>query len=216
MKVDDAAVDQAEQNVARQNQIDVAELRRRLAADGIDARAVPRRPAQPDVAARACASAKSSRQVKVSDLEIDQFMREQQRQHRRRSALEINLAHMLVAVPEDASDAQVGDAAGAGPARAASARAPARTSPTLAQRILRCARRARNGGQMGLRSADRYPPLFVEATRNLRRSAASPDRCARAPASMCSRCSTSASAACRRAPSRKAMRATSCCAPDRS
>jgi peptidyl-prolyl cis-trans isomerase SurA len=28
-----------------------------------------------------------------------------------------------------------------------------------------------NGGQMGLRSADRYPPLFVEATQNLRAGA---------------------------------------------
>ncbi|RYY77575.1 MAG: molecular chaperone SurA, partial [Comamonadaceae bacterium] len=27
---------------------------------------------------------------------------------------------------------------------------------------------AQNGGQVGLRTADRYPPLFVEATRNLR------------------------------------------------
>ena len=35
IKVDESAVDQAEQNVARQNQIDVAELRLRIAGDGM-------------------------------------------------------------------------------------------------------------------------------------------------------------------------------------
>jgi peptidyl-prolyl cis-trans isomerase SurA len=35
VRVDDALVDQAELNVARQNRIDVAELRRRLTADGM-------------------------------------------------------------------------------------------------------------------------------------------------------------------------------------
>ena len=35
IRVDDAAVDQAEQNIARQNQMDVAELHRRVVKDGV-------------------------------------------------------------------------------------------------------------------------------------------------------------------------------------
>jgi len=38
LRVEESAVDQAEQAVARQNQIDVAELRRRVALDGINPR----------------------------------------------------------------------------------------------------------------------------------------------------------------------------------
>ena len=39
IKVDEAAIDEAERNVARQNQIEVAEIYRRLAADGVERQA---------------------------------------------------------------------------------------------------------------------------------------------------------------------------------
>lgn len=166
VRVDDAAIDQAEQNIARQNQMDVAELHRRLAADGVmlsQFRAQLRdqlmltRLRERDVEPR----------VRVSDLEIDQYLREQQNNNDP-ATQEINLAQILVAVPDAASPVQIAalqaraqralDRARAGEDFVALVRefSDASDSASLA-----------NGGQLGLRTADRYPPLFLTATQNL-------------------------------------------------
>ena len=141
IKVDEATVDQAEQNVARQNQIDVAELRRRLAADGI-ALAQFREDLRNQLLLTRLRERELEPRVKVSDLDVDQFLREQQQGGNDAAALELNLAHILVAVPENATEAQVASLRSQGPARAA-ARPRRRGLRQAGARVFRCARRGR-------------------------------------------------------------------------
>ena len=67
------------------------------------------------------------------------------------------------------------------------------------------------GGELGMRGVDRYPALFLDATRSLQ-PARSPRSCAAVPASTCSSWSTSATPACPRPATRRRGHATSCCA----
>ena len=105
LKIDEATVDQAELNVARQNQVDVAEFRRRVAADGVEPSQF-RDELRNQLLLTRLRDRELENRVRVSDLELDQFIREQQSVSDP-SAVEINLAHILVAVPESATDAQV-------------------------------------------------------------------------------------------------------------
>jgi peptidyl-prolyl cis-trans isomerase SurA len=165
VRVDEAAVDAAEQSVARQNQVSVADLRRRLERDGIllsqfrdDLRnqLLLARLRERDVEPR----------VKVSDLDVDQFIREQANSTDL-SNIELNLAHILVAVPENATDAQVAELRARAQQILARARAGEDFSK-LARDLSQAPGAAQTAGVVGMRPADRYPPLFVQATQSLR------------------------------------------------
>ena len=164
IKVADTMVDQAEQNVARQNQIDVAELRRRLAADGLTP-AQFRETLRDQVLLTRLRERELESKVKVSDLDVDLYIRQQQSGNEATSA-EYNLAHVLVAVPENATEAQLAERR----ARAERVLQRARAGEEFARLAIEFsdAPGAREtGGLVGLRSADRLPPLFVQAVQNL-------------------------------------------------
>ena len=74
--VDDVAVDQAELTVARQNDISLAELRRRVAAEGI-AQAEFRGDLRRQLLLTKVREREVDSKVKVSDSEVDQYIREQ-------------------------------------------------------------------------------------------------------------------------------------------
>ncbi len=163
IRIDDAAVDQAEQSVARQNQIDVPELRRHVAQDGMTPGQFREQLRNQIVLTRLREREVESR-VRVTDLEVDQYLRDQQGSSNA-SAQEINIAQILVAVPDAATPEQIA----ALQARAQKILERARAGEdfaALARELSDAADRG-NGGQLGLRHVDRYPPLFVEATQNL-------------------------------------------------
>lgn len=164
VKVDEVTINQAEQNVARQNQIDVPELRRRLAADGIPL-AQFRDELRNQLLLTRLRDREVEPRVRVSDLEVDQFIQEQQGSNDL-SSMELNLAQVLVAVPEGTNAAQLAVLQ----AKAERALARARAGEDFA-RIAREMSDApgvgASGGQMGLRPADRYPQLFVNAVQTL-------------------------------------------------
>jgi peptidyl-prolyl cis-trans isomerase SurA len=162
MRVDEVAIDQAEQNVARQNQIDVPELRRRVLADGLAMSQFRQRLRNQLLLMRLREREVESR-VRVSDLEVEQYLREQ-------SAVDpatqpVHLAQILVAVPEAATAVQI--AALENRAKSALARARAGQDFSALVAELSDAPDRANGGQMGLRTPDRYPTIFIEATQNL-------------------------------------------------
>jgi peptidyl-prolyl cis-trans isomerase SurA len=163
IRIDDAAVDLAEQNIARQNQLGVAELRRQLLADGVSASQF-RAQLREQLTLTRLRERELEPRVRVTELDIDQYLREAQ-SNSDPATRQISLAQILVAVPDGASDAQVATL---------QARAEALLSRVRAgedfNNLARAASDApdrSNGGQLGLRTADRYPTLFVDATRAL-------------------------------------------------
>jgi peptidyl-prolyl cis-trans isomerase SurA len=165
IKVEDSTVDQAEQNVARQNHIDVSELRRRLAGEGLDLSQF-REDLRNQLLLTRLRERELEPRVKVSDLEVDQYLRQQQQGGNGAAAQEINLAHILVTVPENATPAQIANLR----AKAQRAQERARAGEDfarLAREFSDSRDTAASGGQLGLRTADRYPPLFVQAVQSL-------------------------------------------------
>ena len=170
IRIEDVAVDQAELNVARQNSMDVPKLRLQLEAEGVTVSQF-REQLREQLALVRLREREVDSKVRVSDLEIDQYRRDQQAA-KDPTQQEINIAQILVAVPEAATAQQVA----ALQARAQAALDRARSGEdfaALARDLSDSADRA-NGGQLGLRNADRLPPLFVEATQNVVAGALTP------------------------------------------
>ncbi|SDM12752.1 periplasmic chaperone for outer membrane proteins SurA [Oryzisolibacter propanilivorax] len=162
IKVDDWALNQAEQTVARQNDVSVEEMHRRLAADGVSPERFREELRQQLLALRVRERDVEAR-VRVSDLDVDQYLREQQ-QAAGGGRLELNLAHIFVRVPESATPVQAAERE----KRAQEIRAQINAGGDFAQlaREYSDAPEGASGGELGLRPAERYPDLFVSATQS--------------------------------------------------
>ena len=164
VRVEDNSVENAVAGVAQQNQLSVDQLRSRLVADGISYSQF-RSELRDELLVSRFRQREVDSRVAVSEQDIDQFLRDQEGNNDV-SSLEINLAQILVAVPENATPEQVA----ALQAKARQVAERARTGAdfaALANEFPDSPGRS-VGGQMGLRNADRYPPLFLDATQRLR------------------------------------------------
>lgn len=163
IKIDDSTVELAMQNVARQNSLSLTQMRQRLQAEGVT-EAQFRADLRDQLMLQRLREREVDARVRVSDLEVDQFIREQQASTDA-TALELNLGHLLVAVPENASASEV--AALQAKAQRAYERARAGEDFAALVRELSDAPERATGGALGLRPAERYPTLFVEAVARL-------------------------------------------------
>lgn len=163
LRVDDAAVLQAERSVAAQNQLSLEEFRRRASAEGVDLNRF-RSELRSQLLLQRVREREVDARVQVSEADIDDFIREQQSQSDPQ-ALALNLAHVLILVPEGSSEAQIQALQARAQTVADRARAGADFAE-LAREFSQAAEGAR-GGEFGLRPAARLPELFVEGTRNL-------------------------------------------------
>ena len=160
VQVSESAVDDAVLNVARQNQLSVDELRQRLTAEGLVFSQF-RADLYSELLLNRLRDRELESQSKVSEREIDQFIRDEEGGNAS-ATQEINLAQILVAVPENASAEQlVGLQARA---QLAAQRARSGTDFTALVKEFSNAPGGSVDGQMGLRSPERYPELFVNAT----------------------------------------------------
>ncbi len=165
IKIDNEAIDQAELNVAASNQLTREEMHKRLAQDGI-ALSSFREQLRTQLTLSRLREREIEGRVRVSDLEVEQFLRDQLKAQAAQVPAQVNLGMILIAVPENSSEA---DAKALGE-RAADVARRARSGESfadLAKAFSQTADRGVNGGEMGLRPADRYPDLFLEATRQL-------------------------------------------------
>ena len=164
LRIDDSSIDNAVQSVAQQNQLSLDDLKKRLSNDGVTF-AKFRSNIRDEILVGRFRQREVDARVKISDVDIDQFLREQEGVDDL-ALIDLNLAQILIAVPENATPAQV--AALQAKAQQAAERARAGTDfVQLVNEFSEPAARAA-GGQLGLRSAERYPTLFVDATKSLR------------------------------------------------
>jgi len=169
-KVEDAELDRAVQSVAAQNQLSVEQLRERLREEGLD---FPRFRAnlRDQILVERTREREVGQRIRITDAELDRYID----QARAQASLEasINLAQILVTVPEGAGAEVVASRR----ARAEAALARVRAGEpfdAVAREVSEDGNRGR-GGEIGLRPAARLPDLFVEATRALRTGQVTPE-----------------------------------------
>jgi peptidyl-prolyl cis-trans isomerase SurA len=162
LRIDEADLDRAVQSIALQNQLTLDQLRERLRQDGIDY-ARFRANLRDQMLVERVREREVYQRIRITDLEVDRFV-DQQRAAAQADA-ELNIAQILVAVPEGASAAE----REARRARAQQALDRVRAGEafaTVAREMSDDANRER-GGEIGLRPASRLPDLFVDAVRPL-------------------------------------------------
>lgn len=163
IKVDEAELDRAVSSVAAANRISVPELRKRLAAEGIEFSRF-RRSLRDQILVERVREREVQARIRATDADIDKFI-EQQR-GAAEAAAELNLAQILVTVPEGASEGVIAER------RARIDEALARVQggadfAGVAREVSEDGNRAA-GGVIGMRPVTRLPDLFVEATKGLK------------------------------------------------
>jgi peptidyl-prolyl cis-trans isomerase SurA len=163
VRIDDAAVNLAEQNLARQGQMDLQALHERMAKDGLSPAALRAQLRDQLTIAKLRERDVESR-VRVSDQDVDRALAEEQAANADPYAREINLAQLLVAVPEKADAALTAQLQ----AQAEALLQRLRSGEDFATLVKQYSDADRSKlGEFGLRRADRYPAAFVEATKNV-------------------------------------------------
>lgn len=161
LRIEDPELDRTVNNVALQNRISLAELRQRLQADGIDF-ARFRNNLRDQMLVERIREREVQSRIKISDAEVESLLAS-------RAAgiapAEFNVAQVLVAVPEGASEADVAQRRQV----AEKALERARGGEDFARIVAELSNGPKEqGGALGMRSLDRLPDLFVEAVRDLR------------------------------------------------
>ncbi|MEP7138203.1 MAG: peptidylprolyl isomerase [Caldimonas sp.] len=169
-RVDEPELDRAVANVAAQNQLTVAQLRERLRKEG-QPYAKFRSNIRDQMMVERVREREVSNRIRITDAEIDDLL--DKRRAAAGSSQEIDIAQILVAVPEGATAAVVEERR----ARAAAALARVRGGEdfaTVAREISDDNNRAQ-GGEIGLRPADRLPDIFVKTVRPLKPGEIAPE-----------------------------------------
>ena len=159
IRIDDAAVDRAIGRIAQEQKLSVPQLRQRIESGGTPFSAF-RAELASELAIGRMREREIESRIQVSEAEIDAFLSEQGS-----GPVELNLAQILVAVPEGASPEVIERAR----RRAESIAAEARAGADLAQLVAASSGGPDpvGGGVIGMRPVDRLPPLFVQAVESL-------------------------------------------------
>lgn len=162
MRVEDPEIDRAVQSVAAQNQVTPEQLRERLRTEGVDY-ARFRANLRDQMLIERVREREVYGRIRVPDADIEAYLASQ----RQAAAVdaELNLAQILVTVPEGADASVVAQRQ----ARAEAALARVRGGEDFAKvaRELSEDGNREKGGEIGSRPASRLPDLFVEAVREL-------------------------------------------------
>lgn len=168
-RIDEAELDRVVANVAAQNRLTMEQLRTRLKADGLDYKSF-RDNLRDQMMTERVREREVQGRIKVTDAEIDAYL------DQKRAALaqggQINIAQVLVSVPEGASETVVAERR----ARAEAALARIKGGEDfakVAREISEDGNRER-GGEIGLRPADRLPDVFVDAVKGLQSGEVAP------------------------------------------
>lgn len=169
MKVDEPELDRAVQNIAAQNQLTLAQLRQRIVTEGIDYGRF-RANIRDQILVERLREREVYGRIRIKDEEIDAWLAE--RQAAANADAEVNVAQILVTVPEGADPATL--AARQAVIESALARVRAGEAfDAVAREVSEDGNRAK-GGEIGLRPASRLPDIFVEAIKGLKEGELTP------------------------------------------
>jgi peptidyl-prolyl cis-trans isomerase SurA len=165
LNIDSALVDQAEQHMARTNQVSVAELRRRIIESGSSIAAF-RNQLRDQLILQRLREREFESKGRVGELEIDQYLRDQEAASKDPNNVELNLGHLLIAVPENATLEQTAQLHAKAQQVLARVRAGEDMSK-LGQEFTDGRDFGATGAPVGARPLDRLPPLFLQAVQNV-------------------------------------------------
>lgn len=160
IKIDAATVDDAVLDIAKQNNLTVAQLFKQLESEGVDKERF-KQDIREEMLVNRLRERDFEARIRISDTEVEERIREESAQGGE-SQVEINLAQILIAVPEQATQAQIQELK----QKAESVRDKLAGGANFDQlcRENSSAPDKDAGGVMGLRLTSRYPEAFVEAT----------------------------------------------------
>ena len=162
--IDDEAMDLAEQRQAAQNQTTVEAMRAKTLASGSSIEKA-RKDLHDQMMLQRFVERNVPGRIRITDVEIDNAIKVRDKASVS-TAAEMELGHIFISVPENSSDARI-----------AELRAKAQSTLERVQRGGNFGAIAKevsqgpekeNNGLMGVRPADRYPSLFVDAVASLR------------------------------------------------
>ena len=163
VRVDPAQIDQAEANIAAQNQMDIVQLRANLERRGTT-QAAFRQQLRDQLTINRLQEREMESRIRITDAEVETALATRKIAANDPQNQEINLGHLFLALPENPSAAALAQAQQQ--AQQILDRLKAGDSfESLVQEFSAAERN--NAGQLGLRPADRYPPLFVNASQAL-------------------------------------------------
>lgn len=169
-RVDEAELDRVVANVAAQNKLTMDQLRERLKADGTDYKSF-RENLRDQMMTERVREREVQGRIRVTDSEIDAYLDKKRAELAAGGA--INLAQVLVPVPEGAPESVVAERR----ARAEAALARIKAGEDfgkVAREVSEDSNKAR-GGEIGLRPADRLPDVFVQAVKGLKTGEVAPE-----------------------------------------
>ncbi|MET0518750.1 MAG: peptidylprolyl isomerase [Burkholderiaceae bacterium] len=162
-KVEEPELDRVVANVAAQNKLTLEQLRERLKQEGMDYRRFRENLRDQMLAERTREREVQSR-IRITDGDIDKYLEKRQEQLANNGQL--NLAQILVPVPDNASPAKVAELRER--AEAALKRVQGGENFALVAKEISEDGNKERGGEIGLRPADRLPDVFVEAVKGLK------------------------------------------------
>mgnify|MGYP000918831360 FL=1 len=161
LRIDDSAVQQALQNMAAQNNMSDVQLLEKLRKDGVSI-AQLRSDLRDELLLDKIQDYETN-QIKISESELDDYMEQEHQRVQDPRAERINLAQVLVAVPENASAQKIEELRKRAQDIAKRAR-----QEDFANLVKLSDAQKSNGGAMGLRSQADYPDLFADAAATMR------------------------------------------------
>ena len=162
-RVDEAELDRVVANVAAQNKLTMPQLLERLKTDGLDFRTF-REGLRDQMMIERAREREVPARIRITDGDIDSYL--DNRREQLTTSGQLNLAQILVSVPEGAPEAVVAERR----ARAEAAAARIKAGEDFAKVAKEVSEDGNKqlGGEIGLRPADRLPDVFVQQVKGLK------------------------------------------------
>ena len=170
IRIDDNMLDRSVARIAEQNKLSVQDFRDQIERDGVSF-ARFREEIREEITLQRLREREVDNKLQVTESEVDNYLATSAG-NAQAGEEEINIAHILIRVPENASAAQIAERRQRADAALAQIKSGADFSKVAAS--FSDASDAMAGGQLGWRSPSRLPQLFVDSTEKIKQGEVAP------------------------------------------